>query len=102
MTICKNVKMPPPLVIKTAGSLIYKRVKVRKALLISKKRFFSTGGSDDWAKGVAGIKYSYTIELPDTGSHGFVLPAHEIEPVGQETWAAVKSITKHLTDAHVQ
>ena len=33
------------------------------------------GGSDDWAKGGAGIKYSYTVELPDTGRHGFILPA---------------------------
>ncbi|KDR21621.1 Carboxypeptidase B [Zootermopsis nevadensis] len=63
--------------------------------------YTASGASDDWAKGVAGIKYSYTIELPDTGSHGFVLPAHEIEPVGQETWAAVKAITRHFTDARV-
>ena len=27
----------------------------------------AAGASDDWAKGEAGIKYSYTIELPDTG-----------------------------------
>ena len=27
----------------------------------------ASGASDDWAKGGAGIKYSYTIELPDTG-----------------------------------
>ena len=33
------------------------------------------GGSDDWAKGGAGIKFSYTVELPDTGRHGFILPA---------------------------
>ena len=33
------------------------------------------GGSDDWAKGGAGVKFSYTVELPDTGKHGFILPA---------------------------
>ena len=27
----------------------------------------ASGASDDWAKGGAGIKFSYTIELPDTG-----------------------------------
>ncbi len=35
----------------------------------------ATGGSDDWAKGVAGIKYSYTLELRDEGRYGFELPA---------------------------
>ena len=30
----------------------------------------ASGASDDWAKGGAGIKYSYTIELPDTGRSG--------------------------------
>ncbi|KAF4524147.1 hypothetical protein B566_EDAN012152 [Ephemera danica] len=55
----------------------------------------SAGGSDDWAKGVAGIKYAYTVELPDTGNHGFVLPASRIEPTGQETWEGVKALTEH-------
>ena len=30
----------------------------------------ASGASDDWAKGGAGIKFSYTIELPDTGRSG--------------------------------
>lgn len=35
----------------------------------------ASGGSDDWAKGGAGIPYSYTVELRDTGRYGFELPA---------------------------
>jgi hypothetical protein len=35
----------------------------------------AAGGADDYAKGGAGIKYSYTVELRDSGRHGFVLPA---------------------------
>ena len=35
----------------------------------------ASGGSDDWAKGSAGIKYSYTVEMRDTGTFGFQLPA---------------------------
>jgi hypothetical protein len=35
----------------------------------------ASGGSDDWAKGGAGIPYSYTVELRDTGNFGFELPA---------------------------
>lgn len=46
----------------------------------------AAGGSDDWAKGGAGVKYSYTIELRDTGAHGFVLPVNQIEPNCRESW----------------
>jgi len=53
-----------------------------------------TGGSDDWAKEKAGIKYAYTVELPDDGRYGFVLPASQIEPVGQEVWEAVKNMMR--------
>ncbi|XP_074657393.1 carboxypeptidase B-like [Tubulanus polymorphus] len=56
----------------------------------------AAGGSDDWAKGVAGIKYSYTIELPDNGRYGFALPPRYIEPVGRETWPAFVSLFKHV------
>ena len=45
---------------------------------------FFLGGSDDWAKGGANIKYSYTIELPDTGRHGFLLPAKRALQTGKE------------------
>ena len=38
----------------------------------------AAGGSDDFAKGDAGIKYSYTLELRDTGRYGFLLPESEI------------------------
>lgn len=35
----------------------------------------NSGPSDDWAKGVAGIPYTYTIELRDQGPvYGFLLP----------------------------
>ena len=49
----------------------------------------ASGGSDDWAHGVANIKYSYTIELRDTGDHGFVLPKEQIIPTGEETMLAL-------------
>lgn len=35
----------------------------------------NSGPSDDWAKGVAGVQYTYTIELRDQGPvYGFLLP----------------------------
>ena len=42
------------------------------------------GISQDWAKSVAGIKYSYSIELRDRGKHGLLLPADQIEQSGKE------------------
>ena len=36
----------------------------------------------------AEIPYSFTVELPDTGSYGFLLPASQIKTVGAELWAA--------------
>ncbi|XP_073979779.1 carboxypeptidase B-like isoform X2 [Rhodnius prolixus] len=50
-----------------------------------------SGSSDDWAKGRAGVKYSFTIELRDKGDYGFLLPASQIIPTGRETFAALKS-----------
>ncbi len=31
----------------------------------------------DWAYAVEGVKYSYALELRDTGRHGFLLPASQ-------------------------
>ncbi|XP_044759435.1 carboxypeptidase B-like isoform X2 [Coccinella septempunctata] len=52
----------------------------------------ASGGSDDWAKGKMGIKYSYTLELRDNGRYGFVLPATYIQPTAKEAYAAVRAI----------
>jgi len=46
------------------------------------------GASDDYAKYI-GIKFSTTAELRDRGSYGFILPASQIIPAAQETFAAV-------------
>ncbi|KAF4517738.1 hypothetical protein B566_EDAN002943 [Ephemera danica] len=57
---------------------------------------YSVGAADDWAKGVAGIKYAYTVELRDKGDSGFLLPASQIIPTGKETFAAIKAMAKSL------
>jgi len=46
------------------------------------------GGSDDWAKSI-GIKYSYTFELADDGTYGFLLPSTAILPVAQDFFPAL-------------
>ncbi len=51
----------------------------------------SSGTSRDWAKGVLGGEYVYTIELRDDGEHGFELPPDQIIPCIEETWAGFKA-----------
>jgi len=48
--------------------------------------YVASGGASDWALGAAGVPYSYSMELRDTGRFGFLLPPRFIEPVGGETW----------------
>ncbi|NWR57098.1 CBPB2 Carboxypeptidase, partial [Bucorvus abyssinicus] len=57
--------------------------------------YLAPGGSDDWAYDL-GIKYSFTIELRDTGTYGFLLPPHEIKPTCLEALSAVKEIALHV------
>ena len=47
----------------------------------------NVGTSQDWAKGVAGVNYSYTIEIRGAGERGMILPAKQIVPTSEETWA---------------
>ncbi|RUP50331.1 hypothetical protein BC936DRAFT_139609 [Jimgerdemannia flammicorona] len=49
----------------------------------------ASGGSLDWTYARGGAKYSYAVELRDTGTHGFLLPPDEIVPTGEEALAAV-------------
>ena len=59
----------------------------------------SAGGTSyDWAKGAAGVKYSYTIELRDRGQYGFLLPRRYIVPVCEETWQGIKTAALQLID----
>lgn len=61
--------------------------------------YAAAGGSDDWAKAMLKIKYAYTIELRDTGKHGFILPAQYIVPTAKEALAAVQVITEACKSA---
>jgi len=58
------------------------------------------GGSADWARAVAGIRYTYLIELRDAGARGFQLPASEIVPTGVENWAGVRELAGHVLLEH--
>ncbi|XP_033334259.2 carboxypeptidase B isoform X2 [Megalopta genalis] len=56
--------------------------------------YAASGGSDDWAKAILKMKYTYTIELRDTGKHGFVLPSRYIIPTAKEALAAVLVVSE--------
>lgn len=46
----------------------------------------SVGNSRDHVYAVGGAEFSWTIELPDTGEFGFVLPPEQIRPTVEEAW----------------
>lgn len=56
----------------------------------------SSGSSRDWAKGEAGIKWVYTIELRDEGRYGFLLPADQILDTAIETWSGIQVVARKL------
>jgi len=52
--------------------------------------YAAAGGSDDWAKGVAKIEKSFTIELPGGGSYGFDIPASKIKVTAEQVFEGLK------------
>lgn len=56
----------------------------------------ASGSSVDFTYGTLGVKYSYAVELRDTGRNGFILPASEIVPSGEETWQAVLALWRYV------
>ncbi|XP_033106903.1 carboxypeptidase A2-like [Anneissia japonica] len=63
---------------------------------IGGNKFVMHGCSCDWTYEVAGITYSYGLELRDNGVYRFFLPEDQIEPTGIETFEGIKEIAKHL------
>ena len=58
----------------------------------SRRLYPVSGISQDWAKAVAGVKYSYSFELRDKGKYGLLLPASQIEQSGKEI---LEGVTVH-------
>ncbi|KAK6184875.1 hypothetical protein SNE40_007237 [Patella caerulea] len=60
--------------------------------------YAASGGSDDWAIMGGSVKYAYTYELrPATASAGgFVLPASQIVPSGEELFASFYNLAISL------
>ncbi|XP_045416201.1 carboxypeptidase O [Lemur catta] len=60
--------------------------------------YATSGSSRDWARDI-GIPFSFTFELRDNGTFGFILPEAQVQPTCEETMEAVLSI---LDDVHAK
>jgi murein tripeptide amidase MpaA len=49
----------------------------------------ASGTSADWGTNEAYVGYCYGVELEDTGTYGFILPASYIVPQGNEIWQSL-------------
>lgn len=58
--------------------------------------YVASGSSVDWAHGEAGIGFTTSMELRDTGLHGFILPPDQIIPTAEETWAFHVTVLREL------
>ena len=58
----------------------------------------TTGDTTDWTFGILGVIHSYCVELrPKSYSQGgFILPPDKIVPVGRETFAGLKALTRNM------
>lgn len=52
----------------------------------------ASGVTADYYYVTEGVVQSYVIELRDTGTFGFVLPARQIVPTATETWNGIKAM----------
>uniref|UniRef100_A0AC34FR92 ShKT domain-containing protein n=1 Tax=Panagrolaimus sp. ES5 TaxID=591445 RepID=A0AC34FR92_9BILA len=60
----------------------------------------ASGGSEDWAKQTAAIKYVYLLELrPDERNwDGFILEERQLIPTAAETWAGVSVVADAIVE----
>ncbi|PQE19302.1 Zinc carboxypeptidase protein [Rutstroemia sp. NJR-2017a BVV2] len=56
----------------------------------------ASGNSVDYLDATVGADYSFTTELRDTGTYGFVLPASQITPSAVESFAGVRSLLLNM------
>uniref|UniRef100_A0A182KE71 Peptidase M14 domain-containing protein n=1 Tax=Anopheles christyi TaxID=43041 RepID=A0A182KE71_9DIPT len=53
------------------------------------------GTAAGYARHGAGIRYSYTLRLPDRGTHGFLLPPSSIVPIGRDVFELLKGMVEY-------
>ncbi|VDL62211.1 unnamed protein product [Hymenolepis diminuta] len=56
----------------------------------------ASGGSFDFTCGTLKIPYSFAIELPDTGTYGFLLPPSFIVQIGEQMWDVLQVFVEEM------
>ncbi|XP_014206604.1 zinc carboxypeptidase-like [Copidosoma floridanum] len=64
---------------------------------IAETIYVATGSSMDWVKATLKVPVAFTYELRDTGKHGFILPADQIVPNGQEVLDSLVAMFKEAS-----
>lgn len=57
----------------------------------------TTGGTDDYTKGVLGVKYTF---CPEVRGNSFIVPPSEIDLSFNEVWNGIVETDAAITDAH--
>jgi len=61
----------------------------------------ANGETTDWFyEGNDRYTWGFTFELRDNGRYGFILPAEQIIPCGEENWAGMVYMAEYLYDNH--
>ncbi|XP_050088757.1 uncharacterized protein LOC126573002 [Anopheles aquasalis] len=55
----------------------------------------ASGTAVEYARYGAGIRYAYTVRLPDTGTHGFLLPPSSIVSTGRDLFELIKGMIEY-------
>ena len=63
---------------------------------ICKTIYQASGSSIDWAYEKGGVQYPFAVELRDTGRYGFMLPANQIVPSGEEMTASIVAMVSAI------
>lgn len=50
----------------------------------------------DYLYGHLKVKYTFSMELRDTGRHGFLLPARLIIPTAREAFEGIKALVMNM------
>ncbi|KAL1406576.1 hypothetical protein Q8F55_008282 [Vanrija albida] len=63
--------------------------------------FRSTGEAIDYVYGTGDTRWSYSAELRDTGTYGFMLPASLIRPTGDEVNAGLRYLAQFIYETDI-
>jgi murein tripeptide amidase MpaA len=87
---------------KTVGDGIRDKIKsvhnVQYTSEASWELYYTAGTAQDWFYAEGQAPLAYTIELRDTGTYGFQLPASQIIPTGEENWVAFQYFAQYILE----